>query len=84
MERTDREVETLADRLFDLLAEIAELFQDDVVLTLVARSMNSPDGSRDTCITDDPDREAAVEALARLWRDPNVGTIAEEVRKVLQ
>ena len=36
----------------------------------VSRYPYSPDGSRDTCVTNDPDLAEALAPLKRLWRDP--------------
>lgn len=72
MERTKRKT-TIADQVAEKLAEIASMFQDDVAVSLVVRSLNSPDGSRDCVVTDDPDLIEAQSTLAKLWRDPSQG-----------
>ena len=59
---------TLGDQISELLAQIVSLFDDDVRITLITRSMNSPDGSRDTMISSDDDFDALVDAVERLWR----------------
>lgn len=64
---------SLADQLAEKLAEIASMFQDDVAVSLVVRSLNSPDGSRDCVVSDDGDLVAAQETLGKLWRDPSQG-----------
>lgn len=86
MERTKppeaqiEEAETLGDQIAALLAQIVELYQDDIRITLVTRSMNSPDGSRDTMITNDSDHAALIDCFRRLWRKRESPEVKEAVK----
>ncbi len=67
--RTER-VQSLGNQISLRLSQIAELYKDGVVLTLIVRNPEFPDGRRDTVMTNDPDIEKAIAAMRSLWRDP--------------
>ena len=82
MKRTE-ETSTLGDQITELLSQIVELYQDDIVVTLITRSLNSPDGSRDTLISNDPDYELLNDALKRLWRKRESPEVQAAVKREL-
>jgi hypothetical protein len=82
VERTD-ETSQIGDQLVRLLRQIASLYDDEIYITLVTRSLGSPDGSRDTLISNDTDGEALREALDRLWKQRESREVGVAVRKEL-
>jgi hypothetical protein len=58
-----RRVEQLGRDVSHHLEQIRRLHRGQVVITLIVRAIEHPDGRRDTVVTDDPDPLKAVEAF---------------------
>lgn len=82
MEKTE-ETSTLGDELVGLLNKIVALYDDDILITLITRSQNSPDGSRDTLISSDTDIEAIRESLERLWKKRESPEVQAAIKREL-
>lgn len=77
------ETSTLGDQLVELLNQIVRLYDDNVLITLITRSQNSPDGSRDTLISSDTDIEAIRESLERLWKKRESPEVQAAIKREL-
>lgn len=82
MKRTE-ETSTVGDQLVELLNQIAALYDDDVTITLITRALGSPDGSRDTLITNETDYELLTAALQHLWHKRESPEVQAAVKRAL-
>jgi hypothetical protein len=64
-----RRVEQLGHDIGNHLEAIRKLYRDEVVITLIVRAVEHPDGRRDTVLTDDPTPLKAVEAFRKAITD---------------
>lgn len=67
-------VQRLAEDIADKLDEIAALYKEPVIVTVIVRAPGYPDGSRDTLNSGETDVRLALRAAEHLLDDPTAET----------